>query len=108
MNVSVPRQCLGKGATEAAGYQSVGPIRKYQGGWKPPAGYPPYVPKKQDEYGHHLFVIPKNEANGQVGQLQPGTPGIGQHMVEREQKPEIFWEHMEDIPQVVSIHLGIF
>ena len=33
MNVSVPRQWLGRGVTAAAGYQSVGPIRKYQGGW---------------------------------------------------------------------------
>ena len=47
MDVSVPRQWLRRGATAAAGYQSVGPIRKYQGGWQPPAGYPPYVPKNQ-------------------------------------------------------------
>ena len=32
MNVSVPRQWLGRGATAAAGYQSVVPIRKYQCG----------------------------------------------------------------------------
>ena len=32
MNVSAPRQWLGRVATAAAGYQSVGPIRKYQGG----------------------------------------------------------------------------
>ena len=67
MNVSVPIQWLGRGAEEAAGYQSVGTIIKYQGGWKPTAGYPPYVPKKQAKYGHHLFVMPKNEAHGQLG-----------------------------------------
>ena len=60
MNVSVPRQWLERGAISSEGYQSVGPIRKYQGGWKPPAGYSPYVPKEQAEYGHHLFVMPKN------------------------------------------------
>ena len=47
VNVSVPRQWLGRGVTLAAGYQSVVSIRKYQGGWQPPAGYPTYVPKKQ-------------------------------------------------------------
>ena len=31
MNVSVPRQWLGRGETAAEGYQSVGPISKYQG-----------------------------------------------------------------------------
>ena len=46
MNMSVPRQWIGRGATSAARYQSVGPISKYHGVWKPPAGYPPYVPKK--------------------------------------------------------------
>ena len=71
----------------------MGTIRKYQGGWQPPIGYPPYVPKKQAKYGHHLFVIPKNEVHVQVGQLQPGAPGVGQHVVEREQKAEIFWAH---------------
>ena len=45
MNVSVPRKWLGRGSTEAAGYNSVEPIIKYQGGWQPPAGYPPYVPQ---------------------------------------------------------------
>ena len=79
MNVSVPIQWFGRGATAAAGYHSVGPISKYQGGWQPPAGYPPYVPKKQAKYGYHLFVMPKNEAHGQVGQLQPGTPGVVQY-----------------------------
>ena len=59
-NVSVPIQCLGRGETEAVGYQSVGPIRKYQGGRQPPTGYPPYVPKNQVKYGHQLFVMPKN------------------------------------------------
>ena len=54
-------------------------------------GYLPYVPKKKAEYGHHLVVMPKNEAHGQVLQLQPGTPGVGKHMAEREQKAEIFW-----------------
>ena len=90
VNVSVPIQWLGRGATAAEGYQSVGPISKYQGGWQPPAGYPPYVPKNQAEYGHHLVFMPKNVVNDQVGQLQPGTPGVGQHMAEREQKAEIF------------------
>ena len=80
MNVSVPKQWLGIGATAAAEYQSVGPIRKYQGGWQPPAGYPSYVPRKQAEYGHHLVAMPKNKVHGQVGQLQPGAPGVGKHM----------------------------
>ena len=48
--------------------------------------------KNQADYGHHLVVMPKNELHGQVGQLQPGKPGVGKHMVEREQKAEIFWE----------------
>ena len=43
MNMSVPRQWIRRGATAAAAYQSVGPIRKYQCGWQPPAAYPPYV-----------------------------------------------------------------
>ena len=34
--------------------------------------------------------MPKNEAHGQVGKMQPGTPGIGQHMAECEQEAEIF------------------
>ena len=59
VNMSVPRQWLGRGATLSAGYKSVGPIRKYQGGWQPPAGYPPYVTKKQSKYGNHLVVMPK-------------------------------------------------
>ena len=79
INVSLPRQWLGRGATAAAGYQSVGPIIKYQGGWQPPAGYPPYVTKKQSKYGNHLVVMPKNETHGQVGQIQPGTPDVGQY-----------------------------
>ena len=91
MNLSVPRQWLGRGVTASAVYQSVGPISKYQGEWKTPAGYPPYVHKKQAEYGYHLVVMPKNELHGQVGQIQPGTPGVGQHMAERERKMEIFW-----------------
>ena len=70
INVSVPRQLLGIGATSAAGYQPAGPIRKYQGGWQPPSGYSPYVPKKKAEYGHHPFVMPKNEVHGRVGQLR--------------------------------------
>ena len=32
MNVSVPRQWLGRGAASVAGYQPVGTIRKYQCG----------------------------------------------------------------------------
>ena len=51
-------------------------IRKYQCRWQPPAIYPPYVPKKQAGYGHHLVVMPKNEAHGQVGHLKPWTPGV--------------------------------
>ena len=83
-NVSVLRQWLGRGATAAARYQSLRPIRKYQGGWQPTEGYPPYAPKKQVKYGHHLFFMPNNEVHGRVGQLQPEAPGVGQHMVERE------------------------
>ena len=49
------------------------------------------MPKKQAEYAHHLVFMPKNEAHVQVGQLQPGTPGVGQYTAEREQKAEIFW-----------------
>ena len=78
INVSVPKQWLGRGATPAAGYQSVRPIGKYQGGWKPP--------KNQADYGHHLVVVPENEVHGQVGQLQTGATGIGKHMAEREKK----------------------
>ena len=55
--------------------------------------YPPYVTKNQAEYGHHLVVILKNEVHGQVGQIQSGTPGVGKHMTEREQKSEIFWSY---------------
>ena len=47
MKSSITIQWLGRGATAAAGYQSVGPNRKYQGGWQPPAGYLPYATKKQ-------------------------------------------------------------
>ena len=93
MNVSLPRQWLGRGETAAVGYQSVGPMSKYRGGWKPPTGYLPYVPKNQAEYGHHLVVIPYNEVHGQVGQLHPRKPGVGKHMAEREQKAEIFCAH---------------
>ena len=95
-NVSVLRQWLGRGATTAEGYQSVGPIRKYQGGWQPPARYPPYVPKNQADYVHCLVVIPKNVSHGQVGQLQPGTPGVGQYTAEREQKAEVFWAQYQE------------
>ena len=90
VNVSVLIKWLGRGATASAGYQSVVTISKYQGGWQPPAGYPTYVPQKRAKYGHHLFVVPKNEVHGQVGQIKPGAPGVGQHMVKREQKSEIF------------------
>ena len=90
MNVSVPRQCLGRGATATEGYQSVGPISKYKGEWQPTARYLLYQPKKKSEYGHHLVFMSKNGVHGQVGQLQPGTPGAGQHMEEREQKSENF------------------
>ena len=91
MTVSIPRQWLGRGATVVAGYQSVGPINKYQGGWQPPTGYPPYVPRNQAEYGHHLVVMPNNKVHGQVGRIQPGAPGVWQHTAEREQKAEMFW-----------------
>ena len=90
MNVSVPRKWLGRGATASAGDQSLGPIRKYQGVWQPLAGYPPYVPQKQAKYGHQLVFMPKNEAHGQVGQIQLGTPGVGKYTAECEQKAEIF------------------
>ena len=90
MNVLVPRQWLGRLETAAACYQSVGTISKYQGGWQPPAGYHPYVPKNQAKYGHHLFGMPKNELHVQVGKLQPGAPGVGQHMFDREKKAEVF------------------
>ena len=69
MIVSVTRLWLGRGATAAAGYQSVVPISKYQGGWQPTTGYLPYVPQKQANYGHHPFVMPKNEVYVRVGQL---------------------------------------
>ena len=67
MNGSVPRQWLERGETAAAGYQLVGTISKYQGGWQPLVGYLPYVPKKKAEYSHHLVVMPKKEAHGHVG-----------------------------------------
>ena len=35
--------------------------------------------------------MPNKEVHVQVGQLQIGEPGVGQHMSEREQKAEIFW-----------------
>ena len=73
------------------------PIIKYQGGWQPPAGYPPYVLKNKADYGHHLVVMPNDEVHGQVGQLQPGTPGVGKHMAEREQKSEIFWAQYPEL-----------
>ena len=104
MNVSVPRQWLGMGATSLAGYQSVVPIRKYQGGRQPPAGYPPYVPQKQAEYGHHLVVMTKNEVNGQVGQLQPGTPGVGQHMADCEQNRKYFGHSTQNVIQWGQTH----
>ena len=37
-----------------------------------------------------MVVMPKNEVHGQVGQIQSGTPGVGQHMAECEKKAEIF------------------
>ena len=54
-------------------------------------GYSSYVPRNQAEYSHHLVVMPNNEVRGQVGQLHPGAPRVGQHMAERKQKAEIFW-----------------
>ena len=49
--------------------------------------------KNQSEYSHHLFFMPKNDLHGRVGRLQPGAPGVGQHMAEHEKKVEIFWSH---------------
>ena len=49
------------------------------------------MPKKQADYGHHQFIMPKNEVHGRVGQLQQGAPDVGQNMAEHEQKAEIFW-----------------
>ena len=46
--------------------------------------------QKKAEYAHHLVVMPKNEAHGQVRQLQPWTQGVGQYTAKREQKAEIF------------------
>ena len=74
--MSVTSQWIGRGATAAAGYQSVGPISNYQGGCQPPAGYLSYVPQKQAYYGHYLVVMPKNEVHGQVEQLQTGASGM--------------------------------
>ena len=74
----------------------MGFIRKYQGGWQPPAGYLPYVPKKKAKYGRHPFFMPKNELHGQVGQLQSGAPGIGQHMAKCEKNKEIFWAQYQE------------
>ena len=64
MNVSVPRQGFGSGATAATGQQSVVYISKNQGEWQPPAGYTPHVPQKKSEYGHHPFVMSENEVHG--------------------------------------------
>ena len=86
MNAPIPRQWLERGTKASAGYQSVGTVRKYQGGWQPPAKYPPYVSKNQSEYGHYLVVIPNNEVHGKTGQLQRGAPGVGQYMADREKK----------------------
>ena len=66
------------------------PIIKYRGGFQPSAGYLPYVPKKHAKYGHHLFVMPKNELHGRVGQIYPGAPGVGEKKDKCEQKAEIF------------------
>ena len=48
------------------------------------------MPKKPAKYGHHPFVMPKNEVHGRVGQIYPGPPGVGKHMVESEKKAKIF------------------
>ena len=88
---------LGRGATAAAGYQSVGLIRKYQGGWQPPTGYPQYVPKKQAEYDDHLVVMTKYEVHVQLGQLHPGERGVGQHISEREKKRKYFGHSTQNI-----------
>ena len=76
IDVSVAIQWLGRGATEASGYQSVGPVIKYQGGWQPSSGYLPYMPKNQSKYGRHLFGMPKNEVHGRVWQIQKEAPGV--------------------------------
>ena len=77
MVVTVPRQWLVRGATAAVGYQSVVPISKYQGGWQPPAVYPPYVPKKQAYYGHHMFVIPRMRYMDKQGNYSQGNQAEG-------------------------------
>ena len=74
----------------------MGPISNYQGGWQPPAGYMPYVPKNQAEYSHHLSFMTNNEVHGQVVQLQSGAPGIGQHMAKCEKNAEIFWAQYQE------------
>ena len=103
MNVSVPIQWLGRRVTAAAGYQSVVPIIKYQGVWISPAGHPLYETKNQAECGHHLVAMPNNEVHGQVGKLHPGAPCLGQHMIEREQKAEMFWaQYPEHYTGVIS------
>ena len=50
-------------------------IGRYQGKWKASAGYPPYVALNQAKYGYHLFVIPKNDVHGRLGQVQTEAPG---------------------------------
>ena len=50
----------------------------------------PYFPKKQAEYVQHLFFMPNNEVHGRLEKIQTGAPGVGKHMVEREQKVEVF------------------
>ena len=52
--------------------------------------YPPYVPKKQAKYGHHPFVMPKNEVHGRVGQPQPDTLSVGHHKAKHEKNAETF------------------
>ena len=65
-------------------------VGRYGGGFINQGVYPPYVFKNQADCGHHLVVLPKNEVHVQVGQLNPGSPGVGQHMVEREKKRKYF------------------
>ena len=82
------------------GYQLVGLISKYQGEWKPPAGYTLYVTKNKSKYGHHPFIMPKNEVHTRIEQLQPRAPGVGQHMDERKKKQKYFGHSAHTVIQV--------
>ena len=62
-------------------------------------GYTPYVPQKQADNGHHLVVIPENDVHGQVGQIQPGAPGVGQNMGERKKRRKSFGNSTQNVIQ---------